>query len=51
MFNFPTQESWESFVNSLDLTNPQIALLVEECNLWRECAEKYYSAWINEILT
>ena len=46
MFNFPTQKSWEDFVNSLDLTNPQIVLLVKECNAWRKCAGEYYEKWI-----
>ena len=46
MFNFPTKETWEEFVNSLNLNDPNIALLVEECNLWRKRAGEYYEKWV-----
>ena len=45
-YNFPTKELWEDFVNSLDLNNPQIALLVDECNILREHAGYYYDMYV-----
>jgi len=46
---FVTKEDWDQFVGKLDMTNPDIATLVEEVNIQREIAAHYYKEWVQTI--